>query len=402
MGVSLSSYNPIKKSFLAFEHSERENDIVILAIEVAQKKDELDVVDHFIAKSFSDLSNKVKTTTKAHLIITDNNILSKEVNATGTDQEILAEAYPNLDLDDFYYQILKTSIKSFVAVCRKQYVDTLISKYKEINILITNIDLGILKTASIVSYFQDTELLTFNTALTISNEEVFSVKPNVDVIKNYTIDTITIPSTHTLPFACILDGVINQTAISGNTEEKNAALLHTFKESQFFKKTLQYGIGFLLISLLINFFVFNSKYKTWQGLQEEEQIYTSQKENIEKQQSIVSTKEDIVNSIITTGFSKSSYYTDQIIQSQPTTVILKLLSYQPITKTIRNDKPIKVKDNIVLVTGDSSDKTSFTTWIQKIESLDFVNQVTIINYGLGKKKTAAFEIAINLADDTKK
>ncbi|MDH7445309.1 hypothetical protein [Aquimarina sp. 2201CG14-23] len=402
METSLVSYNPIGKTFLAFEHSEQENAPIIIGIKVIQKKDELDVTQHFIKVHFSELTEVIKASGKAHLIITDSNILSKTVDFIGTDQEVLAKAYPNLDVDDFYYQILKTNTTSFVTVCRKQYVNEVIDKYKEANILITSIDLGSLKTTSLISYIQDTELQTYNTTITINNNQIASIQQGSDQIRNYKIDSVVIPSTHTLPFASILDTVIDQTSISGNIEEKNTELLHRYKESRFFKNTLQYGIGFLLISLLINFFVFNSKYKTWQGLQEEEQIYTTQKEHIEKQQSIVSTKEDIVNSIITTGFSKGSYYTDQIIQSQPSTVILKSFSYQPIAKTIRSDKPIIVRDKTIAISGDSSDKISFTNWIQKIESLHFVNHVTIVNYGLDKKNTSVFEIAINLIDDTKK
>ncbi|WP_299223281.1 hypothetical protein [uncultured Aquimarina sp.] len=401
MGASLLSYNPIKKSFLAFEQSERENNPIIIGIEVEQKKDELDVIQHFVLKDLTMLSQYIKITTKANLSITDSNVLSKEILSTGTDQEILTEAYPNLDLNDFYYQILKTSEKSFVAICRKQYVDTLISAYKKVNIQITNIDLGDLRISSLLSYFRDTELLTYSSTILSNNGEISSIESNNSSIEEYKIETIVIPSTHTLPFACILDTVTNQTSISGNTEEKNAELLHTYKESQFFKKTLQYGIGFLLISLLINFFVFNSKYTAWQELQEEQQIYSTQKKGIEKQQSIVNTKEAIVQSIVNTGFSKSSYYIDQIIQSLPTTVTLNSFTYQPIAKTIRTEKPIVIRERTLLITGNSSDKAAFTAWLDSIEDVSFV-KATTINYGWDKKNTSAFEIAINLIDDTEK
>lgn len=402
MGTSFKKYNPIKKSFFAFEHSEQENVPVILGIEVTQKNEELDVTQYFNVNDLAKISDHIKSSIKANLIITDSNVLNKEVNTIGTDQEILAEAYPNLDINDFYYQILKTSQKSFVAICRKEYVHAIIDQYKKVNILITTVDLGSFKVSSLLSYFKDATLLTHNSSIKSSSEEIFSIHNDNCDKEEYIIDTLKIPSTYILPFASILYTVTNQSIITGNIEEKNTELISTYKETQFFKKTLQYGIVFLLISLLINFFIFNSKYKTLQNLQEEQQVYATQKENIEKQQSIVSTKEGIVNSIITTGFSKSSYFVDQITQLQPSTVILKSLNYQPLAKTIRNDKPLTIKNKTILITGDSSDKTSFTNWINKIESLYFVNQVTIVNYGLDKKNISLFEIAINLTDDTEK
>ncbi|KAA1247608.1 hypothetical protein [Aquimarina sp. RZ0] len=399
---SLLSYNPIGKTFFSFEQSEQDDHTTILGMEVLQKKDELDVIQNFIVHDITAIAVITKTAVKANLIITDSNVLTKEVFVTASDQEVLSEAYPNLNLDDFYYQILKTTTRSFVAVCRKAYVDTVITQYKKANISITTIDLGILKTTALLSYISDAEVMTYTSVITLDTNEVIAIGVNHGDTQNYTIDTITIPSTHTLPFAAILDTVTNQTRISGNIEDKNLELKHQYKESQFFKKTLQYSVTFLLISLLINFFIFNSKYKSWQGLQEEQQIYTTQKERIKKQQFIVSTKEAIVTSIVHTGFSRSSFYVDQIIQSQPETVLLTTFIYQPVTKTMRNDKPISFKKNTITITGDSTDKLSFTTWLNRIESLEYVQGVTIINYGLSTKNTADFEIAINLIDDTEK
>ena len=105
---------------------------------------------------------------------------------------------------------------------------------------------------------------------------------------------------------------------------------------------------------------------------------------------------------LTTGFSKSSYYIDQIIQSQPTTIILTSLSYHPIRKVIRNDKPITLDHKTIQIIGNSSDKTSFTAWLNTVESLDFVDTVTIINYGLNNKDNSIFEVAIHLIHDTEK
>ncbi|MHA7057061.1 hypothetical protein ACWGOQ_0007570 [Aquimarina sp. M1] len=401
MGAPFSKYKLLKKKSFAFEHSEQENNLVILGIEVQQNNDELDIIQDFVVDDIGNISEYCKSSIRANLVITDSKILSKEVHTTGTDQEILADAYPNVDLDDFYYQILKTDTKSFVALCRKQYIHSLVDAYKKVNILITKIDLGNLTTSSLLSYLSNTELITYTAVIKNDQEKILSIQPHQDVKEDYKIGTTTISSTHTLPFSCILDTISGQSAISGNTEEKNIELFNVYKESLFFKNTLQYGISFLLISLLINFFVFNSSYKTWQGLQEEEQIYAIQKEHIKKRKSTVHTKEAIVTSILTTGFSKSSYYIDQIIQSLPSTVILKSFSYQPIGKTIRDDKPIMIKKNTLLITGNSSDKAAFTAWVDTIEDVSFV-QTTTINYGWDQKNTSAFELAILLINDTEK
>lgn len=402
MLASLRSYHPMGKTFFAFEHAAQEEDTIILGIEVKQKKDELDLIQHFTVTDLSEISDTLKTTIAANLSITDSNVLCKTISQTGTDQDLLSEAYPNLTLDDFYYQILRTATKSFVAVCRKAYVDGVVSQYKDVNINCIAVDLGVLRTSSLTDYISSTTIQTYNSSLEIIDKEIATMLSSTGTSENYSIDSITLPSTHTVPFAIVLARVSNQTNISGNIEEKNTELRQAYKDSQFFKKTLQFGIAFLLIALLINFFVFNSSYKNLQNLQEEQQIFTTQKELIKQQQSIVTTKEAIVNSIANTGFSKSSLYIHQIIQSQPGSILLTSFAYQPITKTIRNDKPIVFEEKTIQITGNSIDELSFTNWLHGIESLPYVSAVKIVSYGLTKKNTAGFEIVINLIDDTEK
>jgi len=399
----LLSYRPTKQDFLALEHSETNNALSILGVCIQLKKEELDVSQQFMVNTINDIGEYTKGSQKISLAITGDNILSKAIDSTATDTEILAEAFPNLNLTDFYYQILKTSTKSFVVVCRKEYVDGIIAEYQNAKIGITQVSLGNLKMAALLSYIQKEEVLNLTSKIQTRNQEIFAITTRSDQNKQqYDLEGISINDTHTLPVAIVLDSFSSETAISGNIDKKNTSLKNANKEATFFTKTLQYGIGFLLISLLINFFVFNSKYKKWQGLQEEIQVYTSQNESIKKQQTIVATKEAIVTSILTTGFSKSSFYTDRIIQLLPTTVALSSCTYQPIEKSIRADKAIQLKKNVITITGESIDKLDFTNWLNAIEELDFVDTVTIINYGVVKNNTSSFEIIIDLAHDTTK
>ncbi|SHI86003.1 hypothetical protein [Aquimarina spongiae] len=397
------SYNPTGKTFLALEHSGQNGSSPIQGILVLLKKGELDIVKSFSAQQVSGIPDLQKSLHKVSLAITDDNVLVKEVNNINSDGEVLSDAFPNLNLEDFYYQVLKTQNKSFVAVCRKQYVDELIDNYQKEGITVTDVSLGNLKAASIVTYIRNDELITNSGVIQLQNGEIVTILPKNDALELlYSIDGLSVNSAHLLSLSLIIDALSPQAVITGNIEEKNAHLQKQYQEVSFFKKALQYGVGFLLITLLINFFVFNSKYKKWQGLQEEIQVYTNQNESIKKQQSVVLTKEAIVNSILTTGFSKSSFYMDQIVQSLPTSVLLKSFTYQPISKTIRADKPISIKEHTVSVTGTSIDKANFTVWLNTIEHLDFVNTVTIINYGTSTNNTSSFEITIDLADDTTK
>ncbi len=392
---TLSTYLPLKKTLLALEHTKHDDKSIIYGVEVVQKKGELDISNTLTVTYEDNIAALVDKITQVSVVINDDQILSKEVSNIGTDAEIVTEAFPNLNLNDFYYQILRTTHTSFIAVCRKQYVETVIKAYQKESIKITNISLGTLKMTSLSSFAERSTVCCSTVEVSYTNGEVSSIdiKGNSSQ-EHYTIEGLTFSSTHALPLSVVVDKVIGTSTISGNIEIKNQELQKNYNESRFFKNTLQFGVGFLLVTLLINFFVFNANYKKWQGLQEELQVYTKQQQLIKNKQANVHTKEALVQSILTTGFSKSSYAIDQIIQALPNTVVLTTFAYQPLEKPIRKDKTIALKAGVISIKGKSTDKELFTTWLRTIEKLSFVETVTIAQYGLDKKNTSDFELMI--------
>ncbi|QKX04093.1 hypothetical protein HN014_03940 [Aquimarina sp. TRL1] len=398
----LSAYNPFGKILVTVEHSDNNGELILLGLELMQKKGELDITQTFTVRHYNKLYKFLKNS-ELSLVITDDKILSKEVAHTGTDAEIVAEAFPNLNLNDFYYQVLRTTEKSFIAVCRKRYIDTLIEEFQNEGFKVTSISLGALKMAVLSEYGNGERLKTHRGEVHYSNSEVVSIVTNQkNTEEQYSIEGLVFASTHSLPLAIALDAVMSNNKVSGNLGIKNQELYKHYVESRVFKNTLQGGIGFLLIVLLVNFFVFNSNYKKWQGLQEELQVYTTQKDQITKKQSEVKIMEALVQSVLTTGFSRSSNYINKIVQVQPSTIVLTSLAYQPLTKPIRKDKVIEFKDKIVSVSGKSIDKSDFTIWLRAIEGLSFVDAVTIVQYGLDKQNISDFELTLKIKSDETK
>lgn len=399
MMKSLSSYSPVKKTLAMLEYSHHEGKPIFLGLELVQKKGELDIDQTFVVEHLQNISQFVRKQ-QLNLIITDDQVLLKEVSDTGTDADIVSEAFPNLNLNDFYYQILRTTKKSFIAVCRKIHVQTLIEQIEKTKIKVISVSLGALKMAALAEYAADEDLISYANKVVFDNGEVdFIIPENEKQEKQYRIEDLDFSSKYTLPLAVAMDLIVATSKVSGNLEIKNQELHKEYKGIRFFKNTLQIGIGFLLGTLLLNFFVFSSNYKKWQTLQEELQVYTTQKEQILIKQKEVETKENLVQSILTTGFSKGSFYIDQIVQVQPSTIILNSFTYQPLQKPVRKDKMIEIKQGIISISGESTDKGDFTVWLKTIEELEFIDNVTIIQYGLNKRNVSDFELTLSIKKD---
>ncbi len=393
----LISYRPLGKNLMMVEYSQQSGHPVLIGVSLEQKGGELNIKEMITGSAPGDLSQFLKNKSTS-LVITNDQVLSKQVTHTGTDSEIIAEAFPNFNSNDFYYQILRSAEASFIAVCRKEYVDALVQEFKNSGIWITALSLGSLTIEALSGYVQDMEIYSYASKITFADDTIISISPNneSDPEEQYDIEGLVFSSTYTGPIALGLSAVLQKDSISGNTGEQDYILQKNYGEVRFFRNALQIGVGGLLCALLINFFVFNNQYKQWQSLQEELQVYTNQKELIDTKIKNVGVKEALVKSIQTTGFSKSSKYINQITGTQPKTVLLELCTYQPLKKPVRKDKQVELQKDMMYISGQSTDKIDFTNWLRAIEALPFVDNVTIVQYGLSKKQTSDFELTLTI------
>ncbi|RZS92315.1 hypothetical protein [Aquimarina brevivitae] len=392
--------NILKKKYTAVAYTRRpEGTPIGIGVQIQLKKDEVDITDTFIFEA-KDIAAKHLKGQEIELIIDDDNILSKSVTSNDDDQDSVAQTYPNLNTEDFYVQVLRTADNAFVAVCRKSYVNELIAHFAEFGVAVTAVHLGALQLAVLGKHLNETTVASYNKIALFDNEELVTLQPQeLKAEKIYRLQGMYLDATYALPFATLLNGLTQQIEFSGNLIEKNQALAKETKEKNFFKKALQFGLGALLLALTINFLMFNAKYKKSQALQEELQVITSQTKSSKQQQEAVAKKEAIVTSILNTGYSKSSWYTDQVIKRLPTTIQLNSFNYQPLLRTIRPDKSITVQNNTIEISGSTIDKESFTSWLHQIEQLAFVDQLITKEYSENSTNKASFAIEIRIKDD---
>ena len=88
---------------------------------------------------------KAKEISHAHLILVSEQVLIKKVNAANSTKNLstqVNQAFPNLNLEEFYYQILNEGSFSYIAIVRKQYAESIINYYESLGIAIINLSLG--------------------------------------------------------------------------------------------------------------------------------------------------------------------------------------------------------------------------------------------------------------------
>lgn len=354
-------------------------------LEVQRKKNSLEVNQQELYNNTDELKNQASKSPAA-IVINNQHVLQKEIAGTDSnDKKLLHKAFPNIRLEDFYYEISRLGIISLIAICRKSYVDEQIEKLSK-SFKITAVSLGVCSVVTISDFLKG-ETITTNTH-TINFGSVDGVLVSgVDGSNNYAINGLTVKSQWLLPFAAILAGILSAGATSGNITDVNATLLETFKQKSFFDKTLKFGVGLVLGLLLINFLLFSHYFKKANEIETTLSMNKVDIERIGKLKEQIKDKEQKLESFAVNTSSKSSLLINNIASLVPPSILLSELTYHPVEKRIKDDEQIQLQDSIIVISGQILSNEDFTDWVSKTESLEGIKNITITSFGKENNKT---------------
>lgn len=381
------------KEYLAIEffHSNRKEKISLLKVQ--KKKNELTIYQKEIFEHLDELfihKSKIPTA----LIINNDQVLQKEVHSTeANDKKILHKAFPNLNLEDFYYEIWRHEQVSLIAICRKSYIDELLDKLsKEFSIVA--ISLGV-SGISYLSGFALPLLIATNTqSISLDvQENLISHNPPQNI--DYDINGLNVPNTHLLAFCGVLKFVLAPVT-TGNITDLTVILNENFQQKTFFEKGLKVIVGLLLGLLAINFFLFSYYFDKSTEMSETVTVYKSEIENITKIRQRIIDKEQKLKSFTNNTASASSVIINDLVKNIPTSILLSEIMYNPLEKKIKQEETILAKNNLILMSGLTLSNTAFTGWIEKMESNKWVNNITITSFGKDEENNTKFSVSIIL------
>jgi len=398
MLVQLKTYLLYGNTYCGIEHNSRHT---IEAILLKKKKSEVVINDSFEAKTIEEIAEGLPKKQHAFLIVNNDVVLSKHIKSTEKQSNrLLYEAFPNLKINDFYYEIDSHGSFYNIAICRKSTVDKLIKDYNKHGITIIGFSLGNTITSTINDFIEAPTFYTSNALVTKENIDIKGISMEDAIPKeSYSINGLEVKNTQLLPFSGALSCILKSRSTVSNFEETEVKLQGDFRQKRFFSQFILFGLGFILLLLLLNFFMFNSYYESVEHMKQTAAVNSSQKEKLLKLKAVVDEKQKMVDDILKNSSSKSSYYIDAIANSLPNTLQLAALKYQPITKRIKKNVAIQSDNNTILISGISTDSDLFSEWIQALEDLDWIVNVTVVNYGSQSKNSTDFSLKIQIYND---
>lgn len=396
------SYLQFGNRFCGIEHTTKNGEELIVATLLKKHKNQIDFEDSFEASSIKEIINFLPKRQHITLAINNANVITKTIKGSLNDSlKVVYKAFPNINLNDFYFEVIEQSKNSFVSICRKEYIDNLIEEYTKANVPIINFSLGNMIVSSISKFAKNEEKLTSSNALIpIENKEILDIeKTEIESENKLDINGLTVTNIQLLSFSGALNTVLKEDNTSTNYDDQKQFLKNEYNNTRIFNQFLKFGGLFLLGLFLVNFLFFNHYFNNVNTLQQASQINLSAKEKVVTLNESVNKTKEMVDNMLKSNSSKSSFYTNAIIQSLPSSILLSEVNYQPLIKRIKADKIIELEHNIILVSGDSNSSESFSKWINDLEINNWIDSIEIIEYSDVSKSKSVFSIKIKMIND---
>ncbi len=335
-----------------------------------------------------------------HLIINTEKVLVKTIDSQLKDPiKLIYKTFPNIKIDQFYYDILSQGIRHFIALCRKDYVENLIADFEVNKLNVIGFSLGHSVIGSITDYIEQDNIYSSDSRISLKDNKILSIEKVNPDNERYSINGLKVKNENLLSLSGAIESVIGKEVTISNSSERKEKLLDDFKQTRFFNQFLKFAGLFILTLLLVNFFLFNHYFNKANGLSQISELNQSTKAKIIKLDESVSKKEKMVDDILKGSSSQTSLYTDKIVGSLPNSILLSELNYQPLSKRINKEKPIELNLNMISISGTSNDSEVFSEWISELEKLDWVKSISILDYGTETTRISQFEIKITLGND---
>lgn len=368
----------------------------IAVLHIKKKAGELLIENKEKRSSIDNLTNRPNKELPIFLTINNNQVIHKEIDtAEGIDAKLLHKAFPNIKLEDFYYQIWRLDQKSIIAICRKSYIEELLQQFKDLKLSITSISLGVCGLSQITDYVDSKIINTNSQSIDIDKESI--INSNQDsLVKTYNINGLEIQNTYLLGFCSVLQKIVPNKDLSGSVDLINEKLYDNFYQNSFFRKGLRFMIFTLLGILLINFFLFNFYYK--KSIESSSDVLANKDMTTQIKQVKQRLKEKEAKLKNSTNFfdSKSSFLVNELVKDLPNSILLNELVYHPLKKNIKLEEALVFESDVVTLSGITTNAKELTNWFEQIGTKSWVKSTDIVHFGKKENNQSVFTLQVNL------
>jgi Tfp pilus assembly protein PilN len=354
-------------------------------------------------ESLDKLSNHLVKDIPIAVAFTGKGILHRRIaiDPAGDPKMFLSKILPNASLKEFYLQTVPAvQDEQFVSLLRKSSADEIIEQLQQKQFSVVECSLGPLALINILPLLEqvDDELKFGNHSILIRDSfpEEISFSEEISEKKIVLIGTQKIEAESLLAFA-----VAFQQLFSGDKHiEAKVESLISAKEDFLRKKIFKTGgkslLIFVFLVLLGNYFAFSHYWSEKNELESRVQTDGGALTKVREIEKQVEVKKSFLQQAGLLGFSRDSYYADQIAAELPNEIRLSCLNIAPRIKLSEEDT-IGFQTGRVEIDGSCSQSVVLNKWLQKLKTDQWVKNATLESYLQDKTMTQGeFEVFLEL------
>lgn len=362
-----------------------------------KKKIEFDCYSNTYS-DFNELKPIIKKNQTLCLSITGKGIITKKIVKGDNFRFSLKLALPNINEDDFYYQIYDCESYLFITLIRKNQLDVILSKIKQESWFIDEIVLGELSAAPIASLIDIQEIQNHFSKIEFREQLPFQITAATEKNTSYVLDEKNITSKNTASLGVGLNYYLKTFSFNPIHSE----LFLEIRENLHYKRLL-HKIGFgslaiILVILLFNHFV--QSHYTQQQLLLEEVLSTTdvERKQLTELRSELIKKRELVQSSGLTNSVKLSFYAHELGKEVPDEITLKDLFIYPLKlKKLEPGEKAEFLLGTIQIKGNTSNSEMLNSWVKKIKNYPWSKEVTIEQYNqTGPNPNADFTVNIKI------
>ena len=349
---------------------------------------------------FSYLSTKIPVC----LTVEGKGILIREVESgLRAPADILQYIMPNAKPEDFYVQV---SEKTLAAVVRQTVVDELIALFQAQNLYVLSVRMGPFALNSLLPFLDDTidTIALPGEQLHIEKQQIKAIAPaeGASLDRQYTVGGETVNACYLLAYATALIHFV-PTGTSADIATSMSATIaeeqQEFYHRRLFTTAVPAVLGFFLIVLLINAFLYFQAFQQNQTLQTQSASDARLLSQLTKLEEEVESKERFLSIL---GWEKAVSLTslvDRLAATVPEAVVLTHLQVSPLDEArYQTEKKQVFTSNQLLVEGSCHDLIALNEWFLVLENSTWIAKLEDQQYVANPEQpgSGAFSFTIRL------
>ncbi|MEM7185021.1 MAG: hypothetical protein AAF466_00075 [Bacteroidota bacterium] len=393
---ALKTYWLYGSSFAAMEYTVQAGKTAVFATVAKKRGSEFVTPICYHGTSIHEVATQLPKHQHLHLIINSEQVLLKKVEPMATLEKSVAKAFPGLSLASFYYELIVSGSYHYIAVCRRDFVDNLLEQCKEAKLPVRSIRLAFGGVTPLLPVLPKDEVVSARRTFVITEGGIQDFTSFEGAGPTFRIDDVEVPHTHLLALAGLFSDAVP--AVATNFSQENQTLATAYREQNFFRKGMPVAIGILLLVLLVNFFFYNSYFSEEQQLGSTVEVLRNQHAQTSARLKALEVKEQRIETMLSSGVSKSSYYVNRVMASAPGTVQLDEFNYQPLEKKIKKEKKVEYVTGTIEVRGANREGAILSDWVEQLEQMPWIAKVVIVHYGKEARDRHSFHLKISIDD----